>query len=126
MPLRKISACGPDPRLGLDPRLAENDNISSVRFSSRTLSDPMIGGLKTVGVAALSGRKMVLKPLPVQLPVKAESGPRMGGGTGAAAGAPRICGPANGLRTWWILKFARVESALESVSSSAMELFPCW
>ena len=31
-----------------------------------------------VGVAALSGRKMVLKPWPVNVPAKAASGPRLG------------------------------------------------
>jgi hypothetical protein len=31
-----------------------------------------------VGVAVLSGRKMVLNPWPVNVPVKAASGPRLG------------------------------------------------
>jgi hypothetical protein len=35
-----------------------------------------------VGVTVLSGRKMVLKPLPAKLPENAASGPRLGGGGG--------------------------------------------
>src|ERR1035441_10862225 len=35
-----------------------------------------------VGVAVLSGRKMVLKPFPTQSPTNAESGPSGGGGVG--------------------------------------------
>jgi hypothetical protein len=64
--------------LGTEPRLGENARVSEVRFSSRMLSVGGGGIGSGVGVCVLSGRKMVLKPLPVQLPVKAASGPRLG------------------------------------------------
>src|SRR6478672_9172283 len=76
--LRKISPCFPDPRLGIDPRLPEKESVSSVRFSSRTLSDA-IGGTNAVGVFELLGRKMVLNPRPTQVPTNATSGPRFAG-----------------------------------------------
>jgi hypothetical protein len=71
------------PRLGTEPRLGEKVRVSAVRFSSRMLSVLETGIGNGVGVAVLSGRKMVLKPLPVKAPVKAASGPRLGGGVGA-------------------------------------------
>src|SRR5580692_5045644 len=65
------------PRLGTEPRLRENDRVSRVRFSSRRLSLPLTGTGSLVGDPR-SGRKMVLKPLPWNVPVKAASGPRLG------------------------------------------------
>src|ERR1019366_3097998 len=91
-----MSPWGVVPRLGTAPRLGENDSVSDVRLSSRMLS--MVagggggGGLVGrrvgggVGVTVLSGRKMVLKPVPVNVPVKAAIGPRLGAGAvGAVA-----------------------------------------
>lgn len=89
MPFRKASAWLKLPRFGTDPRLFENDNVSSVRFSSRTLSPPAGAG-KSVGVAALSGRNIVLKPLPMNVPLKAASGPRAGSGGTGALGTVRL------------------------------------
>jgi hypothetical protein len=87
-PLRKMSPCVCEPRFGIELRFDENDSDSSVKLSSRTLSD-VIGGVNGVGVTVLSGRKIVLKPLPCQLPVNAARGPRFadrtGGGTAGAA-----------------------------------------
>src|ERR1035441_1722534 len=84
-----MSACAAVPRLGTEPRLGENERLSEVRFSSRILSRGG-GGAGTglgsgVGEAALSGRKIVLKPLPTQSPTNAASGPRGGGGVDGAA-----------------------------------------
>ena len=45
-PLRKISPWVPDPRLGIEERLGENDRLSCVRFNSSTLSDVLNGGGK--------------------------------------------------------------------------------
>src|ERR1019366_1960395 len=81
-----MSPWGVVPRLGTAPRLGENDSVSDVRLSSRMLS--MVaggvggGGLigSGVGVTVLSGRKMVFKPGPVNVPVKAAIGPRLGAG----------------------------------------------
>src|SRR5580658_3844669 len=73
------------PRLGTEPRLGENDMLSEVKFNSRTLSVPGTGIGNGVGVLVLSGRKIVLKPLPAHSPVKAASGPKLGGaGIGAS------------------------------------------
>ncbi len=66
------------PRFGTEPSAGENDSVSEVRFSSSTLSLPLTGIGSGVGVVGLSGRKMVLKPLPVKVPVKAASGPSVG------------------------------------------------
>src|ERR1035438_9559905 len=84
MPFRWISFCGTVPRLGTSPRLLENESVSAVRLSSRTLS--LLGnGIGSGGELGLLGRKMVLKPLPAKSPANAESGPS-GGGTGVGAG----------------------------------------
>jgi hypothetical protein len=84
-----MSPCGSDPRLGTEPKLGENDKVSEVRFNSRMLSEPVTGVGSGVGVLLLFGRKIVLKPLPFQVPTKAAKGPRLGGtmGTGGGAGA---------------------------------------
>jgi hypothetical protein len=68
-----MSGWFPEPRLGTKPRLCPNDKVSRVRFSSSTLSPT---GSPGVGVAELSGWKMVLKPLPRYVPVKAAIEPR--------------------------------------------------
>jgi hypothetical protein len=64
----------------------ENDSVSEVRFSSRMLSLGGGGGAigNDVGVVVLSGRKMVLKPLPLKVPAKALSGPGLGTADAAA------------------------------------------
>src|SRR5580704_10096563 len=112
-----MSPCAPEPRFGIDPRLLENDSVSSVRFNSRTLSE-LIGGVKGVGVLVLSGRKIVLKPRPAQFPLKAASGPRLGASLGGSSGSRSRCSSAEGWRTSWILKFGWVESALDKTVSS--------
>src|ERR1035438_2683714 len=85
-----MSPWAPVPRLGTSPRLGENDRVSWVRFSSSTLSLPLTGTGSGVGVAVLSGRKMVLKPLPRNVPVKAVSGPSGATGVTAVLGAVRF------------------------------------
>src|SRR6516165_5087752 len=85
-----MSPCARLPRLGTEPRLLENDNVSLVRFSSSTLSLPVTGIGSGVGVFVLSGRKMRLKPLPLNAPVKAASGPRLGGAAPRALSAVRL------------------------------------
>src|SRR5271165_667603 len=85
-----MSAWAPEPRLGTEPRLGENDKVSRVRFSSSTLSLPVTGTGSGVGVAVLSGRKMVLKPWPLNVPAKAASGPRLGVEEATALGAVRF------------------------------------
>src|ERR1700682_4103798 len=76
-----MSPCFSVPRFGTVPRGEEKERVSEVRFSSRMLS--LITGTGSgVGVTALSGRKMVLKPLPAQSPTRAASGPRGAGGGG--------------------------------------------
>ena len=93
-------ASTPVPRFGTVPRLFEKERFSEVRFSSRILSRGGGGGGtgfgSMVGVAALSGRKMVLKPFPTKSPTNAESGPRGGGGAdgvgrGKAGRIQRAC-----------------------------------
>jgi hypothetical protein len=81
-PLRKTSPWTM-PRLGTEPKAGENAKVSEVRFSSRTLSLPETGTGNGVGVTGLSGRKIVLKPLPAHLPANAASAPRLGSGLGA-------------------------------------------
>jgi len=66
--------------LGTLPRAGENDRVSWVRFSSSRLS--LVAGMGSGVGDPRSGRKMVLKPLPWNVPVKAVSGPRLGLGTG--------------------------------------------
>src|SRR5579862_3440582 len=66
------------PRFGTEPSGGENDSVSEVRLSSSTLSLPATGIGSGVGVVGLSGRKMVLKPLPVKVPVNAANGPSVG------------------------------------------------
>src|SRR5271165_1580477 len=80
----------------MEPRLGENDKVSRVRFSSSTLS-LLSGGSgggtgrgSVVGDAVLSGRKMVLKPWPLNVPAKATSGPRLGAEEATALGAVRF------------------------------------
>src|SRR6266702_7292714 len=116
-PLRKASACGPEPRFGIEPRLFENDSVSSVRFSSSTLSGGsvvLIGPGICVGVVVLSGRKIVLNPCPVNVPVKADSGPSVGGRVKGTAAGTAACAAAalNTLSTWWMEKFAVLLKAL--------------
>jgi hypothetical protein len=66
--------------LGTEPRPLEKDRVSEVRFSWRTLSTSSTGIGSGVGVAVLLGRKIVLKPLPVNVPANSASGPRLGAG----------------------------------------------
>ena len=63
-PLRKISFCPADPRLGMLPRELENDSVSVVRLSSRTLSE-LTGMGNFVPLELLFGRNIELKPFPV-------------------------------------------------------------
>src|ERR1700747_2283439 len=78
------------PRLGTEPRLVEKDKVSVVRFSSRMLSLLGTGTGNGVGVAVLCGRKIVLNPLPVNVPVQSASGPRLGAREPAARNAVRL------------------------------------
>src|ERR1700688_5226632 len=96
------------PRLGIEPRLEENDSVSEVKLSSRRLSPGAGWGS---GNVCFCGRKIVLKPMPIQVPSKAASGPS-GGGGGAAARAAAPCRTAGALgRTSWILKSFGMEKA---------------
>jgi hypothetical protein len=88
-PLRKMSPCT-IPRLGTEPRPLENDRVSEVAFSSRMLSLLETGMGSGVGVAALSGRKIVLKPLPANVPVNSASGPKLGPGDAVAVNVERL------------------------------------
>lgn len=90
--MRNMSPCGFDPRLGTEPKLGENDKVSEVIFNSRTLSESGTGVGRGVGVLLLFGRKMVLKPLPFQVPAKAVNGPRLGGTIGATSSIPGSIG----------------------------------
>src|SRR6266702_8608735 len=123
-PFRKASASAPEPRLGIEPRLFENDSVSSVRFSSSTLSAGsvvLIGPGICVGVVVLSGRKIVLNPCPVNVPVKADNGPSVGGSVkGTAAGAAACAAALNTVSTWWIEKFEVLENVLVSGLGSSM------
>jgi len=76
----------------------------------------LIGPGIWVGVVALSGLKIVLNPWPVNVPVKADSGPSVGGReTGTAAGTAAAPAAAlNTLSTWWMAKFAVLLKALVS------------
>ena len=79
------------PRFGMDPRPGWKERVSEVRLSSRTLSEPGTGTGSGVGVVEFCGLKIVLKPLPVKVPVKPASAPSVGGaslGTAAAIAAP--------------------------------------
>src|SRR5260370_32767042 len=59
------------------PRVGGKDRVSEVRFSSSTAS--LIPDVKHPASALPNGRKMVLNPRPIQLPVNAASGPRVAG-----------------------------------------------
>ena len=87
-----MSPCGSDPRLGTEPKLGENDKVSEVIFNSRMLSEPATGAGSGVGVSLLFGRKIVLKPLPFQVPTKAANGPRLGGTMGTGGGTSATLG----------------------------------
>jgi len=95
--LRNMSPCGSDPLLGTEPKLGENDKVSDVIFNSKMLSEPGTGVGSGVGVLSLFGRKIVLKPLPFQVPTNAVKGPRLGGtiGVGGTAGATPALGSAS-------------------------------
>ena len=82
IPLREMSACV-KPRLGTVPSGLEKSNVSSVRFNSRTLSSGPCGVfVNCVGERAMFwGRKMVLKPTPVNFPVNAAMAPKSAGMT---------------------------------------------
>jgi hypothetical protein len=59
------------------PRLGAKDIVSEVMFSSSTASlSPSADGRHASAASRPNGRKMVLNPLPIQLPVNAVSGPR--------------------------------------------------
>jgi hypothetical protein len=103
----------------MEPRLLEKDKVSSVRFSSSTLSGGsvvLMGPGIGVGVFWLSGRKIVLKPRPVQVPVKAARGPRLG----ASVGAVTAAAVAIASETPLIEKFAGFDSASTRCVRSAM------
>src|SRR6516162_8841047 len=87
-----MSGCT-SPRLGTDPSGREKDSVCLMRLSSRRLSDPLTGWGSLVG-EPLSGRKMVLNPGPWNVPVKADSGPKLGacGGTDVGALVPSWLG----------------------------------
>ena len=70
-----------------------NDRLSSVRFDFNTLSDVLNGG-GNVGVAVLLGRKIALKPRPVQFP--GESGERRRRRAVEPASAPLPHAPCGG------------------------------
>ena len=86
-----------------------------------------------VGVFRLSGRKMVLKPCPLKVPVKAARGPRLGADEVVALNAVR-------LDTYLISKLLRSEKADSSLVSliciphvsantpnhSRFETMACW
>src|SRR6516225_10023876 len=80
------------PRLGTDPIGREKDSVWLTRFSSRRLSD-LTGWGSVVGEPA-SGRKIWLNPWPCHVPVKADSGPKLGvcGGVGAGMLLPSVLG----------------------------------
>src|SRR3981189_2693651 len=69
------------PRLGTAPRGSWNDSDSTVRFSSRMLSLSGCGVGNWVGVAEFCGRKIVLKPRPMNVPVNALRSAGAGGAT---------------------------------------------
>ena len=78
MPFKKMSPCL-NPRLGTEPSAGEKDSVSEVRLISSTLSLGPVGGVGSgVGVWVLLGRKMVLRPWPLNVPANAVSGPRPG------------------------------------------------
>src|ERR1700690_2634696 len=79
-PLRKMSGVT-SPRFGTDPIGREKDSVWLVRFSSRRLSDGPGETGSLVGEPR-SGRKMVLNPWPWNVPVNADSGPKLGTAAG--------------------------------------------
>lgn len=85
-PLRKMSPCANNPRLGTLPRASAKFSVSAVRLSSRTLSLAPTVGLfgNIVGVAELCGRKIVLKPFPTKVPLKLSN--TSSGGAGVTEG----------------------------------------
>lgn len=99
-PLRKMSPCANNPRLGTLPRASAKASVSAVRLSSRTLSGGPCAGLfgNVVGVAELCGRKMVLKPFPAKVPLKLSN--TSSGGAGVVEG----CFERSLLVTPWISK----------------------
>src|SRR5580692_8879187 len=98
-----------EPRFGTDPRPGENERVSEVRLSSRTLSEVGTGMGSGVGVAGFCGRKIVLKPLPVKVPAKPASAPSVGGASLGAAAA--IAAPGGTVGTSWILKLLGTTNA---------------
>src|SRR5215472_5892089 len=82
------------PRLGTVPIGRVKDSVWLTRFSSRRLSD-FTGWGSLVGEPR-SGRKIWLNPKPVNVPVNADSGPKLGvcGGTGAGVLLPSSLGTA--------------------------------
>ena len=89
-PLRKMSPCAANPRLGTLPRASAKARVSAVRLSSRTLSATPCVGLfgNVVGVALLCGRKIVLNPFPANVPWKL-SNTRSGGAAVVEGGFER-------------------------------------
>src|SRR6266446_8717472 len=102
-----MSSCFSNPRLGMLPRFGAKDSVSEVRFSSSTAS-------AAVPSSFAYGRKMVLKPLPIQLPVNAASGPRGAGvtQTGCTVGSS-LTAPSE--------KLIGEESAVASALASVIE-----
>src|ERR1700688_2338142 len=90
-----------EPRFGMDPRPGENERVSDVRLSSRTLSELGTGTGSGVGVAGFCGRKIILKPLREKVPAKPASPANVGG---ASLGAAASAAPGGTVGTSWILK----------------------
>ena len=99
-PLRKMSPCANNPRLGTLPRAPAKASVSLVMLSSRTLSVVPCVGLfgNIVGVAELCGRKIVLNPFPANVPWKLSN--TSSGGVGVVSG----CSERSLFVTPWIAK----------------------
>jgi hypothetical protein len=100
-PLRKISDCFARPRLGTLPRGVENERVSVIKFSSRTLSLWVVSGTiklgnvggGTIGLGnvvvdggPLLGRNIKLKPVPAKVPLKFARTPKGGSSDGESEG----------------------------------------
>src|SRR5271165_6934236 len=72
-PKMLMSSCPVEPRLGTAPPIGSNSRISTVEFSfSRNAFGPVLGG-----VGSKSGRETRLKPVPIQVPARSVSGPKL-------------------------------------------------
>jgi hypothetical protein len=80
-----MSFCLESPRLGTLPRGGENERVSVVKFNIRTFSLGVIGGGGKTGLGnvvvvggPLLGRKIRLKPVPANVPLKFSNTPNGG------------------------------------------------